>query len=674
MAMLSTTMITAIAITTAFAALEALLYLHRRSKRSQAQAFLVRAKQEVQEVAQLPLKNPHPNIQITENGNLLFANPAALTLFQDIEQQGIKHPSLKNLEGDNIQELTHQNHIYERTTQRTRVDGEEAFVVYFHDITTRKRYEKELKNARELAEQSRIAAEDAKEARGEFLANMSHELRTPMNGIIGLSDILAESDLDGETKTLVEAVNSSARSLLILLNDILDFSKIEAGELTMEKIPFNIRKVVTQIEALQKPVASQKGLIMDSKIADNVPNMLIGDPSRLQQILNNLISNALKFTENGSVTLSVSGKADNAGNFITSIAVKDTGIGIAKDKQAAVFEKFQQADTSTARKYGGTGLGLAITKDLTKLMNGTIAIESEENVGTTFTVTLTTPIAENQNIETQEKQKSNPGSGINLNAKLMIVDDHPINVLFMRQTLSKLGFSNFNEATSGKQAVGLFEQQSYDLIIMDCQMPEMDGFEATRIIRHNEDAQTAPIIIAATADAMKGAEEKCMAAGMDDYISKPVDKDKLANLLRQWIPADENDIMQQIEESDDIPAPIGIHANAQSNDGIIDWARLEEFTGGDKDAEKQIIEMFQKNLKSDISDLQKSLDAENYEEWDSWVHKLYGACSHVGANALAEICDKGQSLSPDETTQIQQTHAVILDEYQKVDQALAQKA
>ena len=392
---------------------------------------------------------------------------------------------------------------------------------------------------------------------------------------------------------------------------------------------------------------------------------MIGDPSRLQQILNNLISNALKFTEAGSVTLSVFGKEDGKSNFITNIALKDTGIGIPKEKQAKVFEKFQQADSSTARKYGGTGLGLAITKDLTELMNGTISIESEKGVGTTFTVIIPAKISDKQYEETGENNKEK--EGFNISAKILIVDDHPINLLFMRQTLSKMGFRDFDEATSGKQALECFRKQSYDVIIMDCQMPEMDGFETCHKIREMEHAQSAPVIIAATADAMKGAEEKCMNAGMDDYISKPIDKDKLRGILERWIPGNETHIQEIIEREEEIMQ--AQNPPLQKSD-IIDWDRLLEFTDGDKDAEAQIINMFADNLKSDIAALHKSLQDKNYEEWDSWVHKIYGACSHIGAHALAAVCDEGQGLVPNKINKISETHDAILNEYERVKDSL----
>ena len=489
---------------------------------------------------------------------------------------------------------------------------------------------------------ARIAAENAKEARGEFLANMSHELRTPMNGIIGLSGILAEMNLGGERQNLAEAVNSSARNLLILLNDILDFSKIEAGELTIESIPFDLHKVVRQIESLQSPMASQKGLVMQCHIDDHVPRGVVGDPTRLQQVLNNLVSNAIKFTEHGSVTIRLGGHENAQGQFEVRIAVEDTGIGVPKDKQAQVFEKFQQADASTSRKYGGTGLGLAITKNIVRLMDGVIAIDSEEGKGTTMTVTFTAAIAQIE--DEQDKTDILKTITLNTDAAVLIVDDHPINLLFMRNMMTRMGFNRCEEVSSGRQAIDLCHSKHYDIIIMDCQMPDMDGFETAAHIRELQNGKDRSVIIAATADAMKGAAEKCLTAGMDAYISKPIEKDKLCAILHRYIPGN----------------------GEQGARDIFNHDHLYEFTQGDPEMEKSIIAMFVDNLKNDIAALDKSFQAKDYQEWDSWVHKIYGACSHVGAAAMADICDRAQSLTDGQEGEIPVIHAKIMAEYQRI--------
>ena len=654
---------------------EGALYLRRRQRRTNSERVLFRAKQEVQEIAQLPLNNPYPLFQISRDGKVVFVNPAAIKTFPDLNEKGSKHEIFNGFESffditeSLMREVPIGSNVYHQTITPGHSNGEDVLIIYCLDITEQKKYEKELKEAHRLTEKSRQAEKEAKEARGAFLANMSHELRTPMNGIIGLSDILVEGGLDGEKQEMINAVNSSARNLLILLNDILDFSKIEAGELSMEAIPFDIRKIITQVESLQSPMAQQKGLRMSSHVSDAVPKYLVGDPSRLQQILNNLISNALKFTDHGSVTISVSGQLDDQGNCVTKISVTDTGIGIPKEKQASVFEKFQQADASTARKYGGTGLGLSITKDLAELMNGSMSIESEEGVGTTFTATIITPVAKAGGGSPDDVVCETQQNGINMNASVMIVDDHPINLLFMRKVLTQLGFEGFAEAASGKKAVDLFKEKPYDVILMDCQMPEMDGFEAARAIREIETAENEPTIIAVTADAMKGAEDKCIAAGMDDYISKPVEKDKLYGLLKKWIPGNHRELSEDDKDSKDSQ-----NLTQQGQSIVFDWARLKEFTGDDPEVENQIIEIFVENLDNDIRSLSNSFKNKDYKSWDEWAHKLFGACAHIGANAMASICDEAQSLSTDDENIIETLHLDILKQYDLVQQALREKA
>jgi signal transduction histidine kinase/CheY-like chemotaxis protein/HPt (histidine-containing phosphotransfer) domain-containing protein len=637
--------------------LDLLLHIKKSTDIKVAQNHMFQAKKEAQEIAAFPLNNPYPLIQLNQNKEIIFINPAALEAFTDISTLGKKHPVLDNIDltknPDKVMtnEATYNNTVYYQTIIPTKADQDPTWIIYSYDITDRKKYEHELKRAYNLAEDARQEAEKANQARGDFLANMSHELRTPMNGIIGLTDLLMEAKLSAEHRELIDAVNSSARNLLILLNDLLDFSKIEAGELSMESISFDLHKVIHQVERLQGPVAKSKGLNLKHQITPNTPRFIIGDPSRLQQILNNLINNALKFTAEGSVTISVDAKEQKDKNHIIRITVQDTGIGIPEDKQKTVFAKFQQADTSTARKYGGTGLGLSITKNLTELMGGQISLKSMVGEGTAFTILLPAKEAEASMIDQADQQGP---LNINNAANIMIVDDHPVNLLFMNKLMSHFGFTNIHEAKNGKEAISLFQQNQYDLIFMDCQMPEMDGFTAARNIRDIETAESDPVIIAVTADAMKGAEEKCMASGMDDYISKPVDKDKLRQLLQEWLPGD-----HEMSEHTESTAPI-------ETTEIFHWDQLYDVTEGDTDMEKKLIGLFMENLQADISHLQSSLADKNYEEWDSAVHKLYGACAHFGAHAMAALCDEAQSLSEGNINDIEKIHHLIIHQYKQL--------
>lgn len=629
--------------------------LRRRSKKlDEAQEYLRLAKQEVLETAQLSLSNPYPLIHLAED-RVIFINPAAFREFPDIMEQGLKHPVLSGLaaaskETMTTREVVFGRKIFHQTIAPVQGNGQFSLVLYCYDITERKVYEARLRKSNQTAEEARREAERANQARGDFLANMSHELRTPMNAIVGLADILAECGLKPEHQKYVSSLSHAAHILLTLLNDILDFSKIEAGELALESIPYDPRRVIEGIEAMQKPVADHKGLALRTEIGGSVPHHLLGDPVRLQQILNNLIGNSLKFTEKGGITISIGGKADGTGSFIMQISVADTGIGIPKDKQAKVFEKFQQADSSTARKYGGTGLGLAICKNLAELMGGGIALESQEGKGTTFTVTIPARIAES---ELKDGEIADQISGVQFNgkARILLVDDHPVNLLVMQQALKKLGFQHCDEAESGRQAVEMVKAAGgYDLILMDCQMPDMDGYEASRQIRIGEGSGRKTPIIAITADAMKGAEEKCKAAGMDDYISKPVDKEKLRNALRRWVPFDGNsDGIRIMDES------------VEARPGF-DWKHLYEISNGKPDIEKTLINMFLENLDMDLKKLQQGFVDHNFDEWEAAAHKIHGASSNIGACALADICAQAEVLSSTEEEKIKNLHQLIVAE------------
>jgi len=423
-----------------------------------------------------------------------------------------------------------------------------------------------LADAKQQAEIHAQRAEAASRAKSDFLAMMSHEIRTPMNGVLGFANLLLETPLNPEQREFAQTVQTSGDALLTIINDVLDYSKIEAGRMSVEQIDFNLRSVCDEVRAILQAAVAKQGLVMSLAYDATLPQFIKGDPVRLRQVLLNLASNAVKFTERGTVRIEVS-RLDGAQ---VKISVADSGIGIAAEQLDRLFRRFTQADSSTTRRYGGTGLGLAISKTLVQLMGGTIGAQSHQGTGSTFWITL--PLITGEQTETETKAAESPGvptlevvaaepvaaapapaaqpalgppptlSAAPFGAgRVLLVEDNFVNERVAVYMLTKLGHQ-VDVARHGREAIDMLGKAGYDLVLMDCQMPDMDGFEATRVIRDPSSAvldHDVPVI-AMTANAFPEDRARAFACGMNDFLSKPVDRSVLAGMLDKWMkPASE---------------------------------------------------------------------------------------------------------------------------------------
>lgn len=431
--------------------------------------------------------------------------------------------------------------------QRDAQGNAERMIGINYDITDRKESFEKLQHALEKAKV-------ANQAKSEFLANMSHEIRTPMNGVIGMINLLLRTDLNQLQNKYAQTVKSSAESLLSIINDILDFSKVEAGKLQLEPIDFNFHQLIDEFKSIMKFRTQEKGLSLICPVNSDEAFWLNADAGRIRQVMINIVGNAIKFTEQGEINISYELEPQSNNQTKLRVEISDSGIGLSEEQQQLLFDRFSQADGSTTRRYGGTGLGLAISKQLVELMNGEIGVKSQLGKGSTFWFTVIldngkqppeTASIEMEACEVDEamsgqadaKQASSPEVIPQFSGRVLVVEDNAVNQLVAQSQLEDLGLE-VELADNGKIATEMLAQQHYDLVFMDCQMPVMDGFDASGVIRDLEsnvlDHQVP--IIAMTANAIKGDKEKCIAAGMNDYLSKPVDPEKLALILNKWLP------------------------------------------------------------------------------------------------------------------------------------------
>jgi len=493
-------------------------------------------------------------------------------------------------------------------------------IEYGLNITDRKKTEQELIAAKEQAEESMRAKEM-------FLSMMSHEIRTPLNAVIGMSHILLQENPKPEQIENLKTLQFSGENLLTLINDILDFSKIEAGMIMLEAVDFSLKEVITNIRQTFSYRAKEQGIRLLARIDASLPDLLVGDPVRLNQILMNLVSNAIKFTQKGSVIIDVTLENEDEHQAEIIFAVTDTGIGIPADKQDLIFESFTQANSDTTRKFGGSGLGLTITKRLVELKKGSIAIDSQEGKGTTFTVTL--KFKKSNQLAAASSHYFRHATSDNLShLQVLLVEDHEVNQLVATKFLQTWGIKP-DYAINGLEAFRKIQQRSYDLVLMDLQMPEMDGYQATRAIRNLGGSYAQIPIIALTASAMVDVREKVLYFGMNDYLTKPFNPNELYQKILRYAKSDKNGIQTEL------PLP-NVRQDATGLPVLLNLSGIQELTGNDKNFLQKLLRSFITSFQEFMLDYEQNvLRAPDMGKFKFMAHKIKTIIKMIHAQPLA---------------------------------------
>lgn len=482
------------------------------------------------------------------------------------------------------------------------------------DITEQKMLQRQLVEAKLIAEKS-VHAKDL------FLANMSHEIRTPMNAILGMSKQLQKTTLNQQQQSFLEIIGTAAENLLVIINDILDFSKLEAGKVTLEEIGFNMPDLITNTSRVLKLKAEEKGLAFEVAVDPEVANVLKGDPYRINQVLMNLLSNSIKFTKRGQVTLQCFLSKNHPASQELEIIISDTGKGMDEAYLKNLFNKFSQEDESIARSYGGTGLGMSIVKQLVELMNGTIEVKSKKGEGTEVTIQLS--FVKGTEIDLPKKDNSHVETHILADKKILLVEDNEMNRVVAETILNQYG-ATISEAVNGVEAVDALRHNNFDIVLMDIQMPVMDGLEATRLIRR-ELASGIPVI-ALTANAVKGEMEKCIQAGMNDYLSKPFEEEDLIRLIAKWLGRETHFGSAKATVVNDTP--------------LYDLAKLKQITRGDEKFIIKMLQVFINETRSSLTHLEQAFEQKDIKQVQFLAHRMKSSLNNLNIFSAAGIAEK----------------------------------
>jgi PAS domain S-box-containing protein len=502
-----------------------------------------------------------------------------------------------------------------------RKDGTQGFQCFVRDISEKKDFQRQLIIAKNEAEEARRLQE-------QFLANMSHEIRTPMNGIVGMTNLLLETPLSTQQEQFANVIHRSADNLLVIIDDILDLSKIKAGKMTIEKIPFRLQDVTANVWALFEQRIIKKGLQFAVELDPRIPASMIGDPHRLNQVLINLVGNAVKFTEKGSIRISVQQIQQTSPKTVNlRFTIADTGMGIAKDQLPHIFESFSQAAADITRKYGGTGLGLTICKNLLTMQGGDISVESEPGKGTCFSFHIAYG-CESSRIADHQKTKSPQDHQAAFKGKhFLVVEDNPINQQLIEYVIRKAG-AQVTVANHGGEAIDHLQANRYDLIIMDLQMPVMDGYETTKHLREMLKLQTP--VLAMTANALKGEQVRCLEAGMNGYMSKPFEFREFYSRVAELLETGKVSPAQSLQEP--------LHPEV-----LFNLSLLEDV--GDKDFVRDTIGTFLDALPTYLTDLESAFADKNYDRLSFLAHKFKGTMGIFQAQTIAEQLDKIEQIA-----------------------------